>query len=142
MLLEEGLLKLNLTLTVDRFGQVMQGRLFVVRPGLLTSGSAYSFSSKQRSTPIRLEADLRSNAILIKLPDGPKVDEIPEPIKIDGPYGKLECSRSLKDGAILMQEMLEIREVLAPVSEYAKVREFFDLVAGAHSAPVILRKQQ
>jgi hypothetical protein len=138
---EESLLKLNLNLTADRFGQLMQGRLFVVRPGFLISGGAYSFSSKERSTPIKLEADLRRNSITIKLPDGFKIDEVPEAVQIDSPYGKLDAAWTVKDGAILMQETLEIREMQAPASAYAKVREFFDLVTKAHNAPIILLKQ-
>ena len=37
---EESSLDLKLNVAVDRFGQVMQGRLFVVRPGVLTSGGS------------------------------------------------------------------------------------------------------
>jgi len=70
---------------VDRFGQVMQGRLFVVRPGVLTSGGEYNFASKQRTSPVKLEADLRRDSILIKLPDGFKLDELPLPAKIESP---------------------------------------------------------
>jgi hypothetical protein len=40
-----------------------------------------------------------------------------------------------------MKETLEVRETLAPASSYSKVREFFEFVAGAHSAPVVLVKQ-
>jgi hypothetical protein len=42
---------------------------------------------------------------------------------------------------IVMEETLEVREVVAPASDYAKVRDFFDRVYGAHSAPVVLVKQ-
>jgi hypothetical protein len=139
---EENQLKMNLNLAADRFGQVMQSRLLVVRPGYLISSGAYSFSSKQRSTPIKLEADLRRNSITIKLPEGYKIDEIPESAKIESPYGKLDITWSAKDGAISMQETLEIREMLAPASGYAKVREFFDQVIAAHNAAAVLMKLQ
>lgn len=133
--------KLNFDLAADRFGQVMQGRLIVIRPGLLASGGVYSFSRKQRSSPIQLEADMRSYSISIKVPHDLRLDEIPAPIKIETPYGKLEATWTVKDGVIVMQEMLEVREVTAPASDYASVREFFDKVSGAHHAPVILVKQ-
>ena len=70
-------LSVNLDLAADRFGQVMQGRLLVVRPGLLASGGEYAFVSKQRTAPIELEADLRHDSIRIKLPAGFKPDEFP-----------------------------------------------------------------
>ena len=40
-----------------------------------------------------------------------------------------------------MQETLEIPEAVIPASDYSKVRDFFDLVSGAHYAPVVLVKQ-
>jgi len=40
-----------------------------------------------------------------------------------------------------MEQVLEIRATVAPVAEYAKVREFFDLVAGVQSAAVVFLKQ-
>jgi hypothetical protein len=138
---EENLLAVNLDLAADRFGQLMQGRLFVVRPGLLTSGGEYSFTSRQRTAPVKLEAGLRRDSIRIKLPEGFKLDELPEPAKIESPYGTLEAIWKVQDGEIVMVETLEIREIVAPPSDYAKVRDFFELVAGAHNAPVVLVKQ-
>ena len=52
----------------------MQGRLLVVRPGELSSGGDYYFSSRQRSSPVKLEADLRRDSIKVKLPPGFKLD--------------------------------------------------------------------
>jgi transglutaminase-like putative cysteine protease len=138
---EESLLNVNLDLAADRFGQVMQGRLFVIRPGLLTSGGEYFFTSKTRKSPVELEADLRHDSIVIKVPEGFKLDELPPPAKIASPYGTLEATWTVKDGQIVMQETLEITETVVPASDYAKVRDFFELVAGAHNAPVVLVKE-
>jgi hypothetical protein len=131
-------LSVDLDLAADRFGQVMQGRLLVVRPGLLASGGEYSFVSKQRTAPIELEADLRHDSIRIKLPAGFKLDEFPAPAKIESPYGSLEASWKVENGEIVMEETLEVRQSVVPASEYAKVRDFFQEVAGAHGASVVL----
>jgi hypothetical protein len=131
----------NLELAAERFGQSMQGRLFVVRPGLLTSGGDYSFTSKPRASPIKLESDLRRDSIKIKLPDGFRLDELPQSAKVESPYGTLEASWSVRDGEVTMEQFLEIRATVAPASEYPQIRDFFDRVAGARSAPVVLVKQ-
>jgi hypothetical protein len=36
---------------------------------------------------------------------------------------------------------LEVRDIVAPASDFAKVRDFFDKVAGVESAPVVLIRQ-
>jgi hypothetical protein len=138
---QKNVLTVGLEIAADRFGQSMQGNLFVVRPGLLASGGQYSFTSKQRSAPIKLESSLNSDTIHIKLPAGFKLDELPAPAKIESPYGLLQSSWTVQNGELVMQETMEIRDTLAPASSYAKVREFFELVAGAQAAPVVLIKQ-
>ena len=134
-------LSVNLDLAAERFGQSMQGRLFIVRPGMLTSGGDYVFRSQQRTAPIQLEADLRREIIRIKLPQGFKLDEIPAPAKIAGPYGSLQVTWSVRDGEVVMDQTLAVRETLTPPSEYPQVRDFFARVAGARRAPVVLVRQ-
>jgi transglutaminase-like putative cysteine protease len=138
---EDNRLAVSLDLTAERFGQVMQGKLLIVRPGTLTSGGEYFLGSKQRSSPVKLEADLRHDSIKVKLPAGFTLDELPAPAKVESAYGTLQASWAVREGEIVMEQTLEIRETVAPASEYAQVRDFFDRVAGAQTAPVVLLKQ-
>lgn len=135
---EENRLAVSLDLSAERFGQIMQNRLLVIRPGLLASGGEYFFVNRPRATPIRLKADLRRESIHIKLSAGFKFDEVPMPAKIEGPYGSLETQWGFDDGAIVMKLTLEVHDTIAPPSEYVKVREFFERVAGAINVPVVL----
>jgi hypothetical protein len=139
--LEENRFSLNLDLAAERFAQNMQGRLYVVRPGLLASGGEYSLPAKERTAPVKLEADLRHDSIRIKMPAGFKVDELPPPVKLETPYGTLQASWTVDGGEIIMTQALEIRDKLATPAEYAQVRDFFDRLGGAESAPIVFVKQ-
>jgi Domain of Unknown Function with PDB structure (DUF3857)/Transglutaminase-like superfamily len=134
-------LAVNVDLTAERFGQMMQDRLLVVRPGSLSSGGEYSFTSRKRSSPVKLEADLRHDSIKVKLPDGFKLDELPAPAKVESAYGSVQANWAVRDGEIVMEQTLEIHDIVAPASDFAKVRDFFDKVAGVQSAPVVLIRQ-
>jgi hypothetical protein len=90
---------------------------------------------------VKLEADLRHDSIRIKLPGGFKLDELPAPAKVESPYGSVEASWAVRDGEIVMEATLEIRDMVAPASDFAKVRDFFDKVAGVEGAPVVLVRQ-
>jgi hypothetical protein len=138
---DENRFAVNMDLTAERFAQIMQGRLFIVRPGLLNSGGEYFFPTTKRTAPVKLESDFHRDSVTIKTPAGFKLDELPGPVEIKSPYGTLRASWQMRDGEIVLEETLEILETVAPASEYAKVREFFDQVAGARSAPVVLVKQ-
>jgi Domain of Unknown Function with PDB structure (DUF3857)/Transglutaminase-like superfamily len=136
----ENRITVNMDLAAERFG-VVQGNLLLVRPGLLSNTSEYFFSTRQRTTPIRVAAALRSDSIRIKVPAGYKVDEIPPPQKVESPYGKLAAKWNVKDGDLVMEQTIEISDTVAPAAEFSKVRDFFDLLAGVQSAPVVFVKQ-
>jgi hypothetical protein len=132
---------LNLDLGAERFGQNMQGRLYVVRPGLLASGGEYFLPAKERSAPVKLESDLRRDSIRIQIPAGYQVDELPAPVRIENAYGSLEASWAVENGEIIMKQTLEIRQRVAPAAEYRQVREFFDRLTGAETAPIVFVKR-
>jgi len=134
-------LSVHVDLAAERFGQIMQDRLLIVRPGSLSSGGEYTFTSRKRSSPVKLEADLRHDSIKVKLPTGFKLDELPAPAKVESAYGSIQASWAMRDGEIVMEQTLEIRDMVAPASDFAKVRDFFDKVAGVESAPVVLIRQ-
>jgi len=137
----ENRLTVNLDMGVNSFGQVMQGRMMILRPGLLTSGGDYSFGSKQRSGPIMLEPDLRRDTVRVRIPGGFAPDEVPAPDKIESPYGVFDVTWVVKNGEILLEQTLEVRGMVAPAAEFAQVRDFFDRVAGAQNAPLVLVRQ-
>ena len=134
-------LSAHLELSAERFGQSMQNRLFIIRPGLLTSGGDYFFTSKQRTAPVELSGDLRHDSIRLKLPAGFKADEVPHDMRIESPYGTATASWAVRGDEIVMEMTLEVREMVVPASGYAGVRDFFDRVTGAQGAAIVLVKQ-
>ena len=138
---DDNRLAVNVDLSAERFGQIMQDRLLIVRPGMLSSGGEHVFTSRKRSSPVKLEADLRHDSIKVKLPGGFKLDELPAPAKVDSAYGSVQATWAVRDGEIVMEETLEIRDIVAPASDFPQVRDFFDKVAGVEGAPVVLVRQ-
>jgi hypothetical protein len=90
---------------------------------------------------VKLYAGLRRDTVRIKVPAGFKVDEFPEPAKLQSPYGTLAASWKVENGEILMEQTLEIKDITAPAVEYPQVRDFFEKVAGAQAAPVVFIRQ-
>ena len=133
---EDHRITVHVDLAAERFG-LLEGKLLLVRPGLLSNTSEYFFNTRQRTTPVRVAAALRSDSIRIKVPPGFQIDEIPPPRKLESPYGKLSASWNLKDGELIMEQTLEISDTVTPAAEFPKVRDFFDLVAGVQTAPVV-----
>jgi hypothetical protein len=138
---QENRLSVSVDLGAERFAQNMQGRLYVLRPGVLSSGGDYRLPSKPRTAPVKLELDARRDTIRIKIPAGFKVDELPPSMKVESPYGTLQADWAVENGIVVMHQDLQLREKVVNASEYADVRKFFDELAGAESAPVVFVQQ-
>jgi hypothetical protein len=136
----EDRMDLAVDLGVGQFGQLMQQKMLVLKPGVLAPDTDYVFSNQERKLPVRLESRLRHDSVVIQLPAGFAVDEVPDPIEIDSPYGVYHASWKTSDGSVTFEQSLEIKDTLAAAAEYAKVKDFFDKVLGGQSAPVILLK--
>ena len=142
----ENRMELAVDLGVGQFGQFMQQKMLVVKPGVLAPDSDYVFSTKERKLPVKLESRLRQDSVVIQLPAGFAIDEIPDAIEVESPYGVYHASWKINGGkssnnSVTFEQSLEIKTTVAAPSDYAKVKDFFDKVLAGQSAPVVLLKQ-
>ena len=66
-----------------------------------------------------------------------KVDEIPDPIKIETAYGAYMAEWT----QLSFKQSLEVKDTTAPASEYGRIREFFERVNSRQHSAVVLLKQ-
>ncbi|MFN3323729.1 MAG: DUF3857 domain-containing protein [Bryobacteraceae bacterium] len=135
--MEEGRFRVEMDLSVARFGQI-QGPLLILSPGLLAPTAEYSFSTRERKTPVELAGGSRKDRVTIHLPAGLKVDELPKAVEIETSFGSYRAEWSYEDGRLTFVQESEVRDALIPAGEYPKVRAFFEAVNGAQGAPAIL----
>ena len=138
---DEGRFETHAEYAVDQFGQSMQGRLLLVKPGLLGAGVRYSFPATERKLPIVLRAAEWHTTVHLRVPEGFKVDEVPDPVSLSGAYGKYRASWTPGGNEVLLRQSLEVNDITAPPGDYKSVRDFFDRVSAAESAPVVLMRQ-
>ena len=137
---ENHVLDIDVSFEVTRFSQ-FQGRLVLLRPGLLVPGSRYSFTAKERKLPVRLFAERRSDRVHLLLPAALRPDEIPDPVSIDSRYGKYRAGYVVKESGLLFEQKLEVADALVPASEYPALREFFDQIAGYQQSVLVLAQR-
>ncbi len=137
----EGQLDLEVEFGVGQFGQFLQDRLLIVKPGSLVPDPEYIFANKERRLPVKLSARQRRDAVTLKLPPGFAVDEVPDALQLESRYGIYRAEWKATGEKVTFEQSLEVKAVLVPVSEYAQVREFFDKVSASQAAPVVLVKR-
>jgi hypothetical protein len=122
-------------------GQLMQGRLLMFRPGMVSRGGRYAFGESTRKYPVVLDSESFSETVRVTLPAGFEVDEMPDPVKLERPWAVFETDYKLKDGYLIFHRSLSVQATTVPVEQYAAVREFFGKAAGAEHAAVVLAKK-
>ena len=137
---ERRLLDVKVTFDVTHFGQA-QGKLVLLRPGMLVPGSRYSFAAKERKLPVRLFAESRSDRVYLTLPSTLQPDEIPDPISVESRYGKYSGGYVVKDGGLMFQQKLEVVDSMVPAPEYGALREFFEQISGYQQSVVVLTQK-
>lgn len=134
--------ELTARMTLVQFGQaLLGGRLLILKPGLLSGQHAYVLPAKERKTPLRLDSGLSFNRVEITLPANAIADDMPDPVKIESPYGRFETSWKLQPGKLIHESTLRVFDVTVEAARYGNVREFFERVAAAQGATVSLTGQ-
>jgi tetratricopeptide (TPR) repeat protein len=74
----------------------------------------------------------------IKLPPGMKIERLPEPVKLDSPYGKVELTADVQSGKVVVRSSIALKKSrIAPV-EYAQFRAFCEAADNALGQRLVL----
>jgi hypothetical protein len=133
--------RMKFTFAAPRFGQAMAGGLLLVRLDVLGRSEVPAFPSKDRTLPVRINPIFQQDEVVLDLPDGVTVDEMPEPTELSSDYGRYS-SRFEKEGkTVVARRSLRLDDRIVPDAEYAALRKFLGDVAKADHAPVVLRSE-
>lgn len=138
---KEGRFSLGVDFSAPAYGQLMQGRLLVFRPAIVSRRESLSLTEPARKHPVVLTPQAFTETTKVRLPAGFEVDELPDAVKLDTPFGSYVTSYIVKDGQLLFTRKLIVRASTIPVADYAKVRGFFERIRAAEQSPVVLVKK-
>jgi len=133
----EGQMQLSLDFAADRFSQIVQG-LIIVKPGALALGAEYAFLAGERKLPVKLDAEVYRDTVRIKLPQGYKIDEMPDPVRLESRYAVYQANWKADGGDLVFEQSTEVHDALVPALQYTDLRAFFDKIGGSQMAPVVL----
>ena len=137
----DGRFALDFDFTVPGYGQVMQNRLLVFKPAVVSRTESLALTAAQRKHPVVIHARSYSETATVKLPAGFAVDELPDPVKLDTPFGSFSTSYEAKDGQLIFKRTLIQRPMTIAPDQYATVRNFYEKIRAAESSPVVLARK-
>jgi Domain of Unknown Function with PDB structure (DUF3857)/Transglutaminase-like superfamily len=136
-----GRFDLDVEFTASGYGQLMQERLLVFKPVIVSRSETLNLNNPKRKHPVVLPSNSYSETLRVKLPLGFAVDEMPDPVKLDTAFGSYATSYEVKDGELIFSRKLVQRATTIPVEQYNSVRSFFETIRAAEQAPVVLIKK-
>lgn len=136
-----GRFDLDVDFTAPTYGQLMQGRLLVFKPAIVSRRELLSLTEAKRKHPIVLRSTSYSETVRIQLPADFAVDEMPDAVKLDTSFGSYATSYEVKDGQLYFTRKLVQSAATIPVEQYSSVRGFFEKIRAAEQAPVVLAKK-
>ena len=137
--LVSGRFSMTFSCGTKRFVQRLPGNLAVVKMEVFSRDNLPSFSEKERHLPIELDPDSLEDEIVLTIPAGQKVEELPAPASIDSPYGMYRLDAKIVDNTVVLTRRVTLNRVEIPVEDYAKIRQFLSAVARADRCSVILK---
>jgi Domain of Unknown Function with PDB structure (DUF3857)/Transglutaminase-like superfamily len=137
----DGRFALDVDFTAAGYGQLMQERLLVFKPAILSRRESLFLTSASRKHAVVLEPEAYSESVNVKLPAGFDVDELPDPVKLDTAFGSYSTSYAVRDGQLQFKRTFTQRAATIPPADYAAVRSFFERIRAAEQSPVVLAKK-
>ena len=137
----EGQFTLNVEFSAENYGQIMQDRLMVFKPVVVSRREALSLTAPTRKYPVVLENHAYSETVRVQLPAGFTVDEVPDPVKIQTAFGSYVTSYEVKGTELVFKRQLSQTATTIAPADYESVRKFFESIRAAENAPVVLAKK-
>lgn len=136
-----GHFNLDVEFSAQQYGQLMQDRLLIFKPAVVSRREGLLLTAPTRTHPVVLRANAYSETVTVRLPAGFSVDEVPDPVKLDTPFGSYVTSYEVKNGALVFKRQLSQKSITIPVDQYQSVKKFFETIRAADNAPVVLAKK-
>ena len=137
----DGRFSLNVEFSAAAYGQLMQGRLLVFKPVVVSRREGLALTAATRKHPVVLKNNAYSETVTVQLPTGFTVDEVPDPVKIQTPFGSYATSYEVKGNELVFKRQLSQQATTIAAADYETVRKFFESIRAAENAPVVLAKQ-
>ncbi|HMF58625.1 MAG TPA: DUF3857 domain-containing protein [Pyrinomonadaceae bacterium] len=123
------------------YAQLMQNRLLIFKPAIVSRHDSLVLTEASRRQPVVLGPYALTETVRVHLPANFDVDELPDPLKLDAPFGSYAASYEVKGDQLVFTRTMTLRAATIPPEQYATVRGFFERILATEQAPVVLARR-
>ncbi len=132
---------LQVEFSAPAYGQLMQNRLLIFKPAIVNRSNSIYLTEKSRSHPVSIDSNSFNETAVFDLPEGFKVDEMPDAVDLKTSFGNYQTSYEIKDGKLIFKRSLVTSRIVVPTEKYNIVRDFYSKIRDAEQSPVVLLRK-
>ncbi len=132
---------LDVEFSAANYAQLMQNRLLVFKPVIVGRRNGVFLTEAKRDQPVVLDSNSMKETAVFNLPQGFVVDEMPDPVSLETPFGKYTTSYEAKEGKLVFTRSLVTNRTTVSIDKYNSVKEFYSKILAAEQSPVVLLKK-
>ncbi len=132
---------LDVNFVASRYGQLMQNRLLVFKPVIVSRRNGLFLTEEKRKHPVMLFSQSMKETAIFNLPKGFVVDEMPDAVNLETDFGKYTTSYEVKEDKLYFTRSLVTKRMTIPVDKYKSVKDFYAKVRDAEQSPVVLLRK-
>lgn len=132
---------LDVEFSAPRYAQLMQDRLLVFKPVIVGRRGGIFLTEIKRDQPVMLDSNSMKETVTFNLPNGFVVDEMPDAVTLETPFGKYTTRYEAKDNKLIFTRSLVTNRTTVPVEKYNSVKDFYSKIMAAEQSPVVLLKK-
>lgn len=132
---------LDVEFSAPMYGQLMQNRLLVFKPAIVSRANSIYLTEANRKNPVAVGSDSFEETTVFTLPVGFVVDEMPDAISLDTVFGKYTSSYAVKDNKLTYTRSLTMNRSTLAADKYSSIRDFYSKILASEQSPVVLLKK-
>lgn len=131
-----------LRITAPSYASITGKRLFI-QPNLFSKSGLKLNTDKPRKFPIELSMAFRDiDTMLINIPAGYQTEAVPQPVTLNGKFGKYTINFNVANDKIEVFRFFEGYKGTFPASDYTEFAKFYEDIYKADRAKVVLIKKE
>ena len=112
------------------------------RPALVSRHERLTFTEPTRKYPVQLDGWTCQETTRTKLPNGYRVEELPQPVRLERPFGTYAARAEAKEDVLVLERTLELHTTTVPPDQYDSLRTFFESIRAADLAVAVLSRSE
>lgn len=133
----EGQAVLDVQFAAPRYAKLMQQRLLIFNPVVVSRRNSVVMNEASRKLPIELAPESFAETVTVSIPSGFAVDEVPKDANLETPFGAYQTQTISGSASIEFRRSLMLRSMVIPPEQHEKVKGFFHAIRSTEEAPIV-----